>query len=137
MFSAARRHLFTSSNMVKIDSAVAKLLQLDPANTSVSSHGGGGMSSASTAKISTKLSNGSTKLYFMKTGVGKDAEIMFRGMQHLPPTYHLNTTRTTSTNNDTKANMHPSTPSITLYPPSVLPPSATATSPTNLANHSS
>ena len=80
MLSAARRYLLTSSNMVKIDSAVAKLLQLDPANTSVSSHGGGGMSSASTAKISTTLSDGSKKLYFMKHGTGKDAEIMFRGM---------------------------------------------------------
>lgn len=80
MLSAIRRNTPKSSSMVKIDSAVAKLLQLDAANTTVSSHGGGGMSSASTTKISTKLSNGSTKMYFMKTGTGKDAELMFRGM---------------------------------------------------------
>lgn len=37
------------------------------------------MSSASTAKISTTLPDGKEKLYFMKTGSGKDAEIMFTG----------------------------------------------------------
>ena len=64
---------------MKIDSAVAKLLSLDASNTSVSSAGGGGMSSASTSKIVTRLSDGSSKYYFMKTGSGKDAEIMFTG----------------------------------------------------------
>ncbi|KAF2230832.1 Ketosamine-3-kinase [Viridothelium virens] len=64
---------------MKIDSAIAKLLSLDPSSTSVSSHGGGGMSSASTAKITTKLSDGSDKQYFMKTGIGHEAEIMFQG----------------------------------------------------------
>ncbi|KAK4993006.1 hypothetical protein LTR50_000712 [Elasticomyces elasticus] len=64
---------------MKLDSAIVELLSLDPANTSVSSHGGGGMSSASTSKITTKLSDGTTKLYFLKTGSGKDAEIMFEG----------------------------------------------------------
>ncbi|KAJ9641452.1 hypothetical protein H2199_005422 [Coniosporium tulheliwenetii] len=64
---------------MKLDPAVIKLLSLDPSNTSVSSHGGGGMSSASTSKITTKLSDGTGKSFFMKTGKGKDAEIMFRG----------------------------------------------------------
>lgn len=66
--------------MVTLDSAVAKLLRLDPANATVSSHGAGGMSAASTAKIGTTLANGKQKMYFMKTASGKDAEIMFRGM---------------------------------------------------------
>ena len=73
-----KRNLFSSANM-KLDSAVASLLQLDPANSSVSSAGGGGMSSASTSKITTKLQDGSPMQYFMKTGSGKDAEIMFKG----------------------------------------------------------
>lgn len=65
---------------MKLDPAVIKLLSLDPSNTTVSSHGGGGMSSASTAKITTKLADGSEKKFFMKTASGKDAEIMFQGM---------------------------------------------------------
>ena len=64
---------------MKLDSAIAKLLSLDPNSTSVSSHGGGGMSSASTSKITTKLDDGSHKQYFLKTGVGKEAEVMFEG----------------------------------------------------------
>jgi len=64
---------------MKLDSAVISLLSLDPNNTSVSSHGGGGMSSASTLKITTKLPDGSPMQYFMKTGTGKKAEIMFEG----------------------------------------------------------
>lgn len=64
---------------MKLDSAVLKLLQLDPATTTVAAHGGGGMSSASTAKIKSEQSDGNVKEYFMKTGMGKDAEIMFEG----------------------------------------------------------
>lgn len=64
---------------MKLDPAVAKLLNLDPDNTSVSSAGGGGCSSASTAKISTTLKNGKKKEYFMKSGTGKEAEVMFEG----------------------------------------------------------
>ena len=37
------------------------------------------MSSASTSKITTKLKDGSTMQYFMKTGRGPQAEIMFEG----------------------------------------------------------
>jgi len=68
---------------MKLDPAVIKLLQLDPEKTSVSSAGGGGCSSASTSKITTTLDNGSRKQFFMKTGSGKDAQIMFEG-QALP-----------------------------------------------------
>lgn len=68
-----------SKSVMKLDPAVVKLLALDPEQTSVSSHGGGGMSSASTSKIQTVLPDGSPKLYFMKTGTGKEAEAMFEG----------------------------------------------------------
>lgn len=64
---------------MKLDSAVISLLGLDPKTTSVSSAGGGGMSSASTSKITTDLPNGETMQYFMKTGKGRDAEVMFAG----------------------------------------------------------
>lgn len=68
---------------MKSDSAVVELLGLDPANTSVSSHGGAGSSSVSTSKIATKLEDGSEKQFFMKTGSGKDAETMFKGKHFL------------------------------------------------------
>ncbi|KAF2839187.1 Ketosamine-3-kinase [Patellaria atrata CBS 101060] len=64
---------------MKVDEAVLKLLNLDPDRTSVVSHGGGGCSSASTLRITTKLSDGKEMNWFMKTGTGKDAEIMFEG----------------------------------------------------------
>lgn len=64
---------------MKVDSAVAQLLALDSSNTTISSAGGGGMSSASASKITTKLGDGSSKTYFMKTGSGQDAEVMFEG----------------------------------------------------------
>jgi len=64
---------------MKLDSAVVTLLGLESDTTSVSSYGGGGMSSASTSKIATKLADGSPMEYFMKTGKGKDAEVMFTG----------------------------------------------------------
>jgi protein-ribulosamine 3-kinase len=64
--------------MTKLDSAVVALLGLNPNETSVSSAGGGGMSSASTSKITTKLPNGE-HYYFMKTSKGREAEIMFEG----------------------------------------------------------
>ena len=64
---------------MKVDPAIVSLLKLNPAQTSVSSAGGVGMSSASTSKIVTKLDDGSTMQYFMKTGKGKEAEIMFEG----------------------------------------------------------
>lgn len=69
---------------MKLDPAVIKLLNLDPDNTSVSSAGGGGCSSASTSKITSKLNDGTEKLFFMKTGRGKDAEIMFEGRFCVP-----------------------------------------------------
>ena len=78
MLSTAQRFLRTPPAM-KLDSAIAQLLSLDADSTTVSSHGGAGMSSASTAKITTKLSDGSNKQYFLKTGIGNEAEVMFEG----------------------------------------------------------
>jgi fructosamine-3-kinase len=64
---------------MKLDPALISLLKLDASTASISSAGGGGMSSASTSKIVQKLDDGTTKQYFMKTGRGKEAEIMFTG----------------------------------------------------------
>ncbi|KAI4726426.1 fructosamine kinase [Aureobasidium sp. EXF-10728] len=63
-----------------IDSAIAKLLSLDPNATTLSS-AGAGSSFASTSKITTKLDNGTEKQFFMKTGKGKEASIMFEEEQ--------------------------------------------------------
>lgn len=101
MLRTLRKYLTTTTGkMVKVDSAITKLLNLDPSVTSMSSHGGGGMSSATTGKINTTLPDGRQKLYFMKTGVGRDAEIMFRGalpsLNPAPDLVHTLTTRSQS-----------------------------------------
>lgn len=69
--------------MMKLDSAVVKLLGLDTASTTVSSAGGGGCSSASTSKIVSKLQDGTKETYFMKTGNGVDATVMFEGTMRI------------------------------------------------------
>ncbi|KAG9863279.1 Ketosamine-3-kinase, partial [Aureobasidium melanogenum] len=63
---------------MSIDSAVAQLLSLDPEKTTLSG-AGAGSSFASTSKITTKLSDGTEKQFFMKTGSGKEASVMFEG----------------------------------------------------------
>jgi hypothetical protein len=68
----------TRFNNMTIDSAVAKLLSLDPKETTISG-AGAGSSFASTSKITTKLSDGTEKQFFMKTGSGKEASVMFEG----------------------------------------------------------
>jgi protein-ribulosamine 3-kinase len=65
-------------NDMTIDSAIAKLLALDPKQTTISS-AGGGSSFASTSKITTKLSDGTEKQFFMKKGSGREASVMFEG----------------------------------------------------------
>ena len=65
------------NSRMKIDSAVIKALSLDSAKTTVAKHGGSGFST--TAKITTTLKDGAEKHFFMKTGKGKDAEVMFAG----------------------------------------------------------
>lgn len=62
---------------MELDAAIVRLLALNDAKTQVSSHGGSSFSS--TSKITTALKDGTTKMYFMKAGSGKDAEIMFKG----------------------------------------------------------
>ena len=66
---------------MKLDPAVVELLSIDPAATSVSSQAGG-CSTASAAKIVTRDGgdNGKDRRYFMKSGSGKDAEVMFAGI---------------------------------------------------------
>lgn len=61
----------------KVDPAIIEALGLDPACSSIASHGGSGF--ASTFKISTTV-DGKPVNYFVKTGPGKEAEIMFRGI---------------------------------------------------------
>lgn len=70
---------------MKLDPAVIGLLGLDPEHSTVSSAGGGGCSSASTSKITAKLSDGTQKSFFMKTGRGEDAEVMFEGIANQAP----------------------------------------------------
>ncbi|TLS25970.1 hypothetical protein PpBr36_07453 [Pyricularia pennisetigena] len=59
-----------------VDPAILKALGLDAEKTKMSSHGGSGF--ASTFKLWGTVS-GDEKIYFVKTGSGKDAETMFRG----------------------------------------------------------
>jgi hypothetical protein len=82
MLSSVRRlsAITKRFNNMTIDSAVAELLSLDLRETTVSS-AGGGSSFASTSKITTKLSDGTEKQFFMKTGSGKEASVMFEGMK--------------------------------------------------------
>lgn len=63
-----------------LDPAVAKIIGVDPQDAIVSSAGGGGCSSASTYKIASCLQDGTEKVYFMKTGNGREAEVMFEGL---------------------------------------------------------
>ncbi|KAH6656336.1 fructosamine kinase [Truncatella angustata] len=59
-----------------VDPAILEALQLDPAASKISSHGGSGF--ASTFKISSTV-DGKDMNYFVKTGSGADSEIMFKG----------------------------------------------------------
>jgi len=63
---------------MELDPAIAKLLNLDPAQTTVTPIGGGD-SSALTARISSTLADGTVKRYFLKTGVGEFGQLMVRG----------------------------------------------------------
>jgi protein-ribulosamine 3-kinase len=70
---------------MKLDPAVVQLLGLDDAATTVSAAGGGGCSSASTSKIVSKLQDGTEKAFFMKTGRGEEAKVMFEGTRYSEP----------------------------------------------------
>lgn len=60
----------------KLDPEIIKALSLDPSKSTISSHGGSGF--ASTSKIKSSV-DGIEKLFFVKTGHGKESEIMFTG----------------------------------------------------------
>lgn len=59
-----------------VDPAILEALGLDPAVTKITSHGGSGF--ASTFKLSSKADGEDVK-YFVKTGNGADAQLMFHG----------------------------------------------------------
>lgn len=59
-----------------VDPAILEALGLDASQTNISTHGSSGF--ASSFKISTTV-DGQPMNYFVKTGSGKDSEVMFRG----------------------------------------------------------
>lgn len=65
---------------MKLDRALSDLLGIDAERSRIVSAGGSGCSSATTYKIVALLEAGSEKIYFLKTGSGKSAEIMFKGL---------------------------------------------------------
>lgn len=72
-----------------VDSAILQALGLDARNTKQASHGGSGF--ASTFKL-TGVKDGKEVNYFVKTGTGKDSEVMFRGTAVPKPSRtHTNT----------------------------------------------
>jgi protein-ribulosamine 3-kinase len=58
------------------DPAILRALALDPDASQIAAHGGSGF--ASTFKL-TSVVDGEAVTYFVKTGSGADAELMFRG----------------------------------------------------------
>lgn len=62
---------------MKLDSAIIRALSLNPSSTRTALQNDSGFST--TAKITTTSVDGSEKHYFMKTGPGKEAAIMFEG----------------------------------------------------------
>jgi protein-ribulosamine 3-kinase len=59
-----------------VDSAILEALGLDPAQTKMTSHGGSGF--ASTFKLTSTV-DGAEKNLFVKTGTGRNADVMFTG----------------------------------------------------------
>ncbi|EFQ29967.1 fructosamine kinase [Colletotrichum graminicola M1.001] len=59
-----------------VDPALIEALHLDPEQTKIASHGASGF--ASSFKL-TSVVDGQPVNFFVKTGMGKDAEVMFRG----------------------------------------------------------
>lgn len=68
----------------RVDSAILKALGLDAASTRMSTHGGSGFSS--TFKVTSTV-DGKEVNYFVKTGTGKKADIMFAGEHSLLSKY--------------------------------------------------
>jgi protein-ribulosamine 3-kinase len=71
-----------------VDPAIIKALGLDTSRTKITSHGGSGF--ASTFKLSTTI-EGQPVDFFVKTGSGKNSEIMFRGKLLTLPNVHTRT----------------------------------------------
>ena len=82
------RYNYIVRNM-KLDPAVVELLALDPDQTSITAASGGGCSSASTFKITARLEGGTHKSFFMKSGTGEKAKIMFEGAAEFEWPYSL------------------------------------------------
>jgi len=61
---------------LKIDPAILKALSLEASTTTIANHGVSGF--ATTLKITSTV-DGKEKLFFVKTGTGRDSEIMFAG----------------------------------------------------------
>lgn len=62
---------------MKLDPVIIRTLSLNESVTSVAKHGGSGF--ATTAKITTQSEDGGQKHFFLKTGKGKESEVMFKG----------------------------------------------------------
>ncbi|KAK7980695.1 fructosamine-3-kinase [Apiospora arundinis] len=67
-----------------VDPAILEALALDPASTQIAPHGGSGFSSTLKLTSTRGSDNGKdgvskTKNYFVKTGTGAEAELMFKG----------------------------------------------------------
>ncbi|TGZ77798.1 fructosamine kinase [Ascodesmis nigricans] len=62
---------------MKLDPAIISALDIDPTKATLTSHGGSGFSS--TYQLTTQLPDGSEKRYFVKTGKGEEARVMFEG----------------------------------------------------------
>ena len=69
-----------------VDPALAEALGLDPSTAKMASHGGSGF--ASSSKL-TGLKDGKEARFFVKTGSGADAEVMFRGKYPHSDSSHL------------------------------------------------
>ncbi len=64
----------------QLDPAVAELLGIDSARTTVESITSNGSSSASTAKIAATLPDGSKKCFFMKMATGTEGTLTVQGI---------------------------------------------------------
>lgn len=65
-----------------VATALAEALGLDPSTAKLSSYGGSGF--AASFKL-TGVRDGKESAFFVKTGRGREAEIMFRGKPPPPP----------------------------------------------------
>lgn len=62
--------------VLELDPAILKVLSLEASNTTLTAHGGSGF--AFTGKV-TSVVDGKERLFFVKTGKGKECGVMFAG----------------------------------------------------------